>query len=306
MSLDLFGSSTVQTTMRSLLPRAKRPLLITALACLISIQALGQGLAKQGRGVPKVKQLNEEQAKEVIEKFRGQRLKGDFVFFFELVNLPNRGEESSYEGIIWGTWNEKGPLSRVIVWEPGKEEEPLVQVIAQSGPDPKAWIWEPEKGVYAAENSQLFEPLLPKNDYTPFDLLMPFVFWDNFEYDGSKRTNGEPVHQFIMWPPDEIRLARPEFGGAFIELDTRFNYMSGAKLLDAEGGVAETVSIGSFKKVDEQYIVKEINIADRKTKNKSRLIIRGAAVDQKLDADTFDPNQIESIPDTRKIPFKGV
>ncbi|WOO43375.1 outer membrane lipoprotein-sorting protein [Rubellicoccus peritrichatus] len=303
---DLFDCAPVLIAMRNLRFGIQVATMVTAWACLLPFHANGQGPSKQRPTVPKVDQIDQEEGAKLIEKFRLQRLRGDYVFHFDLENIPRRGKKSIYEGIIWGTWNDKGPLSRAIIWSPGKPNEPLMQIIAQGGAKPEVWLWEPGKDVRALEPKEFFEPLLPNNHYSAFDLLMPFVFWDKYQYEGSKRVKGRPAHQFVMWPSDSIREARPDLGAAFIALDANYNALVKAELLDESGDEIQTIEVQSFKEVDDQYIIKQIDLLEEVTRDKSRFIVRGAAVNQKLDPKTFDPKQIKSIPDTRKIPFKGV
>lgn len=276
------------------------------LSCLIALPLHGQRPALRGRGPQDVAKINQEEGEKLIAQFRGQRLKGDYVFLFDLKNLPRRGEVSTYEGIIWGTWNEQGPLSRVILWKPGEESKPLLQVIAQGGRDPRVWVWEPEKDVREMPNSEFFDPLLPNNHYSAFDLLMPYIFWDDYVYEGSKRVKGRPAHEFLVWSPEAVREAKPEFGGAYLALDASYNALLKAELLSDTGESIKTIEIQDFKQIDGQYIIKYIDLMDEATRDKSRFLVTGAAVNQDIDPETFDPSMIEWIPDTTKIPFKGV
>ncbi len=280
------------------------------LLCLMASSASTLSAAKpgaMGRGPEDVTKINQEEGERLIGEFRQQRLRGDYVFLFDLENIPHRGKRSTYEGIIWGTWNEKGPLSRTVIWEPGKKErKPLLQIIAQGGPEPHVWIWEPGKEVRELPSEEYFNPLLPGNDYSAFDLLMPYIFWENYVYEGSRQVLGRPAHQFLVWPPEEIRAAKPEIGAAFVALDAGYNALVKAELLDDTGDEIKTLAIRSFKKVDDQYIIKQIDITDEISRDNTRFLVRGAAVGQDLQNETFDPKLIEWIPDTTKIPFKGV
>lgn len=268
--------------------------------------ALAQRPAERGRIIPNVAGIDQDEGQRLIGEFRQQRLQGDFVFLFALENIPRRGQKTHYEGIIWGTWNELGPLNRVVLWEPGHEDKPVMQIIAQSGPEPAVWIWQPDKDPYPLPKEDYFDPLLPNNHYSAFDLLMPFIYWEESLYEGSRRVKGRAAHQFIMWPTEAIRAARPDFGAAFIALDANYNALLRADLMNDMGDAIRTVEIQSFKEVDGQYIIKEIDLTDEASRDKSRFRVRAAAVNQQLSAETFDPGLIEWIPDTRVIPFKGI
>lgn len=260
-----------------------------------------------GRFDSTVDSINAEEGKEIIEDLRLLRLRGDYVFYFDLENLPRRGPKSKYEGVVLGTWNPDGPLTRAIIWEPGRRDNPLLQIIAQSGPDPKVWVWRADTNtVTELTESQYFEPLLPGNHYTAFDLLMPFIFWEDYTYEGSKRVKGSPMHQFVMHPPQSIRNANPEIGGAMISVDTRFKYVTKAELLDPAGEELQTIEIQDLAKVDGQYIIKQIDFMDEISRDKSRFLVVAAAVDMWVEPEIFDPERFDYIPDLTGLPFKGV
>jgi len=281
------------------------------LTCLLALGLLTSILpgrpAEAGRFDSKVDPIDAAKGEAILKAFRQQRLKGDYVFYFDLVNLPRRGEKSTYEGILWGTWVPEGPLTRAVIWEPGKERAPFLQLLALGGTRPRVWIWEAKTDERRElSEKELFEPLLPNNNYSAFDLLMPFAYWDDYRYEGSRRIKGQATHEFLMLPPEAIKKAQPEIGGARIALDTNFNSLVRAKLLNPQGEDLQTIEILNFVKIDDQYIVKQIDLMDEATRDKSRFKVIGAAVGQELDPKIFNPKFIKYIPDTREIPFKGV
>jgi hypothetical protein len=70
--------------------------------------------------------------------------------------------------------------------------------LLKNGEDPKFWNFtsnELEPNLISPEKS--LESLVHGLNQTPFDLLMPFVFWDG-EYKNSGKVAGRPAHIFCF------------------------------------------------------------------------------------------------------------
>ena len=59
-----------------------------------------------------MERIDAEEGAQRLAAFRRQRLEGDFCFEFELAHKPRRGRTIPYAGIMWGSWNESGPITR--------------------------------------------------------------------------------------------------------------------------------------------------------------------------------------------------
>ena len=285
-----------------------------SLIALLSLSWLG-GLAhaqaarpsERGRHAMQVDPLNLDESREQLEKFRRQRLSGDYVFRFELVHYPRRGPKISYEGYLWGTWNREGPLSRIIIWGDDTSSDPTVDMIVQNGPTPVIWTAGKDGRAVKMPMAQMREPILKGLIFTPFDLLMPFTYWDDFEYAGAERRSGRPHDTFTMLPPAGWEKIEPDLKGVSMTLDRNFLALSKVEEIDGAGDVMRTFKVISYKEIDEQYIVKEVDLIDNKTRDKTRFVVLAAAVDVKLPASTFDPRAIGiGLPPVRGLPFKGL
>lgn len=261
-------------------------LLSFVMAGLVVSDLAAQRIAKGGggRGVPEVKPIDEEEGRRVIAAFRQQRLAGDFVFKFVLEHLPYRGQKKRYQGILMGTWNLQGPRNRMALWPRGTEPEDGFEVglLVQGGRVPQVWQVTGDGTQAAVATGAWMQPLLADFIYTPFDILMPFVYWENFEYEGARRVRSRPAHLFLMYPPDAFAEAYPEIHCVRLKLDARYNALLGAELLDKEGHRLRVFNVVSFDKVNEQYIVKKIDLIDRVSRDKTHMRVIEAAVDVQL------------------------
>ena len=89
-----------------------------------------------GKGVP----LSPQEAATRLHQFRHQPLTGDFTFQFELEHMPRRGESRVFKGLLWGTWNQFGPLMRArFSATEGVQVGKSIEMILQNGTQPSIW-----------------------------------------------------------------------------------------------------------------------------------------------------------------------
>lgn len=280
--------------------------IVTFFLCSLASVVWANKPGERARGPMEVETIDQEEGRRIIEEFRHQRLRGDYVFYFDLVHQPRRSKEVIYRGIMWGTWNEQGPINRVSVWPRG-DREAKRDLIVQGGEDPKVWILRDGKAVEMTKEEQ-GQPFFPEMVYTPYDVVMPFAYWDIFEYTGSKRmARGRPAHYFVLYAPADVAERMPELAAVELALDASFNAPLTAKMLDTNGKDLRTLDVGGFKEIDDQYIVKEIDLIDERARDKTRFRVTGAAVDLVLPEEIFEPeNLTQGDPDTTQIIFEPV
>lgn len=238
-----------------------------------------------------------------LAAFRAQRLVGDYCFEFTLEHKPRRGRTVRYEGMMWGSWNEIGPVTRFRI-TPKVDDAPLggveagpVELIIQNGHSPEAWILSPGADRFRKiEGAQLFEPILPELLYSPFDLQMPFVYWEDFVYEGPTLVGATRVaQQFLMLPPEGSASAERGIEGVRIGLDDTYDALWRIEVLEGDGEVSSRFSVESFKKVQDQYIVKRITLLDRTSRDRTTFNVKAAALGLAFRKDLYDPGSLLSL-----------
>jgi hypothetical protein len=231
-----------------------------------------------------------------LKSFRQQRLEGDYVFEFELEHKPRRARTTRYDGIMWGTWNAQGALTRIRLFGEGAEmeeggEPASTDWIIQSGPEPKAWIRpEGKTNFQLIEGSAIFEPLLEGLSYSIFDLQMPFVYWSDFEYEGPKLVGASRVAQtFLMFPSEDSPSREQGIHGVRIGLDDTYNALLRIEVIGEADEERSRFQVESVKKVQEQYIVKKITLTNYPSKDRTTFHVTDASVGIELDASLFEP-----------------
>jgi len=270
--------------------------LAAALAAVLDGRAQGKGY----RPAPEYLQLgkpDQEEGRTIIAAFRQMGLAaGDFYLEFDLRVLPRRGPERVQHGLMWGSRNDQGALTRVVLKDDAGGERRL---LVQNGPQPTIWSWQP--GATGTQRLGLAEQFVPlaQTDLTPFDLQMPFLFWNDFTFEGVARLRGRPAHRFLFLPPPEVVAANPALTGVRVSLDTQFHALVETELIGEGGHPLKTVSLLELKKIQEQWIElqkaqdqwipKTIDFRDEATRNKTRFTVTGAALGLTFAPALFEP-----------------
>lgn len=269
--------------------RKWRAFLLAALAGL-PVLAWAAPASKSTRPPPAYVQLrppDQAEGARLLAEFRGLGPAGDYYLDFELQIRPRRGAEQVFAGQLWGTRNAIGPLSRVVLHDPAAGPRRL---LIQNGPAPAVWVWHTEQSAAGpADPAQLFAPLLPGTDLTPFDLQMPYLYWTDFVFEGVTKLRGRPAHVFLLYPPDDVAALQPELHGVRVYLDTQFRALVQSQLIGEDNRPRRTLSVLDLKKIDDQWMVKTIDLRDETTRDKTRFQVVRAAMGLDLAPQVFAP-----------------
>lgn len=234
---------------------------------------------KRSRPAPNYPQFSApDQAKgrELVSDFR-ERTLGDGYFEFELRFMPRRGEDRVTPGRMFLGRNSLGPVSRTSLWpdDPVKE----IRLLVQNGPASRVWRWQPTDAIAIAPlgAEALFAPLAD-TDLTPFDLQMPYLFWPEFVYEGTVKIRGRLADSFLFYPPTALAEQQPELTGVRVYVDTQFHAMVQSEWIGEGNRILKTLQMVDFKKVDEQWVVKTIDLRNEKTRDRTRFLVKGAAM----------------------------
>jgi len=242
-----------------------------------------------------MEKIDLEEGAKRMASFRAQRLEGDFCFKFQLEQKPRRGKTVRYDGVMYGSWNERGPVSRFQLFpEQIGKEAPIglsaIEMIVQNGVAPEVWVRRhaSERFTLIADEA-LFEPIFEGVLYTPFDLQMPFIFWEDYVYEGPSRVLSRIGQRFLMQPPEGSLAAQNGVTAVRIALDDAYYALLQVEVLGADGHERSRFTVESLKKVQGQYIVKEIKLKNLFSKDATSFNVKAASVGLIFDAAVFDP-----------------
>lgn len=227
--------------------------------------------------------------------FSRSGIAGDYCMEFSIAHRPRRGEETRAFGEIFGSKTPEGfDVTRVRIFTrntPDGAPACAADFILKNDPAVPR--------VYRVENGKARE--VPRADwtkpfvdgfiYSPFDLLMPYKFW-NPKYDGPGRI-GQAVHFFRLEPPGNAQGA----GGAVrLALSREFSSPVQAQVLGADTRPAKTLKLASVKKIGSRWIMREAELRDESTRDKDILRFLSANFSEKIPDSLFDARSPEPNP----------
>ncbi len=256
-----------------------------------------------------VEELDRAKGTAFLDEFRRMGIQAGYKFEFRLRTMPLRGAERLYDGRMWGSRNQWGPVTLFEI-EARDDPENRIRLLVQNGT--KRAIWKAVPGddegyaVSRVRKEDWFLPIMG-TDYTPFDLQMPFVFWEDFDYEGVYRVRGRPCHVFRMNPPESFRAEHSGLSSVQIYLDSEFKALFRAESLDEANEPNRVFSVIDFKKVQDEWIVKTIDLRDERTRDKTRFQVERAAMNVDLPSSAFDPrNLADELPELDPDRFSRV
>lgn len=261
--------------------------------------SIATSAAPRGQTPPPLTQLggnNPADARAALEQVRQLGIVGNYFFEFQLRVMPRRGEERLITGRLWGSRNQTGAVTRVALTLPGSSAGAANaserRLLIQNGRASAVWRWDTGGTVQMIGVASPFEPVIPSTELTAFDLQMPFIYWDNFTYEGLTRFRGRPAHVLVMRPPADFAAKYPTLTGVRVFLDTQFNALVQTELLGANNAVLKTLSLVDLKKIGEQWIPKTFDVRDETSRNKTRFDVVAAGLDLDFSRTLFEPAQL--------------
>lgn len=254
--------------------------------------ALGAGTAlaqadKFGQPMDRAAAGKADQAEggRILAEFRrATGLAGSYWLSFELRVMPRQGSDRTVTGTLLGTRGESGPLMRLKV---GGHDW-----LIASGPHPAAWTIGATGDVATAVAGQA----LAGTGVTVFDLQMPFLYWTDFTYEGQAKVRGRPTHSFVLRPPPGYVPPEPGLSGVRVLIDQQFQAMVQAEMLGAKGTAEKSIALLDFKLMDDQTLVKSVDVRDLRTRDKTRLVFTAAALGLDWPPGTFAPEDLRAAP----------
>jgi hypothetical protein len=266
-----------------------------ALALLIGVAAISNRAAADPRGgvtpadYPQIGLPDPAAARALLAQFREAGFAaGDYFLEFELRQMPRRGDGRTFQGRLWGGRNRQGPVTRIALREGTGQERRL---LVQNGP--QAAVWSDVNGrVEAMEGQSVLDPIIAGVEVTAFDLQMPYLFWPDVRVAGLNRIRGRPAYAFLFRPPADFAAHHPQLGAVRAYLDTEYDRPLQIELIGRDGGVLKTLSPTDIKKVSGQWMVKEFDVRNEITRDKTRFSLTAVALGLDFAATLLSPDHL--------------
>jgi hypothetical protein len=231
---------------------------------------------------------NAAETRAIVEQFReaGFAGAGDCYLEFALRIFPRRGPERDAAGRLWAGRDDSGPVLRVELDGGGR-------FLLRGGPAPRAWQHDPSGAVLPLD---LFTPWVSGADIDAFDVEMPFFYWPDVRAVGLGRILGRPANCLLFLPPPDFAAAHPQIGSVRAYLDTQYNAPVLIQTFAPDGKALKTASLVDLKKVRDRWIVKEADIRNEATRDKTRFSVNAADLGVEFTPGLFDLDELgESV-----------
>ncbi|MDR2372129.1 MAG: outer membrane lipoprotein-sorting protein [Puniceicoccales bacterium] len=146
--------------------------------------------------------------------------------------------------------------------------------------------------IFCSEQSvkmTLDTPIWPGHLLNFADILMPFLDWNSYEYRHPKRIQGRNTH-IVRFKESTGRFVDIAYDPTF-EAILRFEY------LDEKEKLLRTFKLLNFKKIQNMWLMKSIEIKDVPSNTTTQLIVKKVAVDQTISVNLFDKNTLGKPPE---------
>ncbi|MDA0346427.1 MAG: outer membrane lipoprotein-sorting protein [Verrucomicrobia bacterium] len=235
----------------------------------------GQGSLRRTK-IELLREIDHAEGEQRLRSFRQLWVEGDFSLKYTLQYIPRRGKRQEIGGTIWSSNVADGPVSQIRIHSEPEEElflrnGPYASVLKRTHPS-KEWS--------KVTTSGWFDPVDEGVTLTAFDLMMPFIYWNDWHYEGVTKVQGRVAHAFLMVAPKGLDANPLGLHGVVVFLDESFNAMLKADYVSKEDEVIKSFRLLDLKKVDGVWLPKTVDFLNENTRDKTRLIIKEAAVNR--------------------------
>ena len=260
----------------------------------VSIALISSPIRFPIRGFAKI--LDENEAREKLSEYRKfvssesnqTHLHEGFAMHFQLRHMPRRGKEIIQIGSIYGPFLGSGISRFSIRCEISRDN--VEDYLLKNGKSPELWKSGKAQDI-AVSMTRCFitKPLVEGLNYTPFDLIMPFIFWDA-KYEKSGKVAGRHAHVFSFQSPAWIVKEKPDWKEITLALDDTYQAPLRVQTLNSSQNLIRTLILRSFKRIGDRWIVKEIDCKNNKSGSVTRMKITSAALGIDFDSSFFSPD----------------
>jgi hypothetical protein len=265
--------------------------------------AAGPPSATQAPDLAQLGVPDQAEGRAIIEGFRESGPAQAYYAEFELRQLPRRGQETTFKGRLWAGRNQAGKVLRIEL-NPGDAGER--RFLVQGGESAAVWFYDPREIAARPRKIGPLTPLVPGIETTPFDVQMPFLYWPDESLLSITRAPGlqRPAYVFLFRPPADFEAADPGMGGVRAYIDTQYNAPVQTETIGSNGRILKTMTLVGLKKIQGQYLPKEIDVRNDATRDKTRFELTAAAMGVALAPSFLEPGQLSApaaIPPSSKI-----
>ncbi|HCJ12081.1 MAG: hypothetical protein A2Y14_00420 [Verrucomicrobia bacterium GWF2_51_19] len=222
-----------------------------------------------------VAKLSQEEARELVDGIRAPAYASPYRMELEVTVFPRSGTSKTYLATLLGEYREGHEWIAVSLVDAGK----TFRWVFQNGSRPRAWANDRE--MTTQEFLLSLHPDIPLDVY---DLLMPFRFWESWQYMSAERLRARPAHTFRFSAQDT-----PTLYAADVVIDGALKAPLKAVLYTTPNVPYKTYQFLNFKKFEDEWAPETIDCIDA-ARNKVRLQVKSLLLHQTFPTSTFSTN----------------
>lgn len=232
-----------------------------------------------------VRPLSADGARERWAEFLASRPVKDYCFKFDMVHLPRKSEGVDYFGYVWGRHVSGDTYFMRLKIAKKSDEKKSAEFLFVSENGVCKMFKKTGGKVVEIPQSDWFKPILDGLVYTPFDFAAPYKKWKS-NYAGPGRQ-GRAVHFFDMRPDAEFAEKNPDLKKVRIALSREFNAPFYTEYYGGGEAPERTLMLDSIKKIDDVWFMKEIEMQDKKNRDKDKMKITAIKFFDSLSREIF-------------------
>lgn len=252
--------------------------------------SVGANAQPHGGGSRDTRFLSAEGATEVLNNFRNQRVLGDYAMRFILEKTDIKGTKTSLFGNMWGGRRDDSNVIRLDI--PKQKTFSGLELLVYGGKDAKAWMIPGEGKLETLDETKYSKPIVEEFVFTPFHILMPFIYWNDSTYTGGTKVKGRKVQIFELKPPKDYSA---DISMVRIYLDDVYNALIKAEIFAKDGSMETELTVSTIKKIQEQWIAKKIDLIDSKRKDKLSFQVKQAALNLDIENSIFQSENLRKL-----------
>lgn len=232
---------------------------------------------------------------EAVRGFVDQEIGLKFEFIHKELNSNQTHERSRITGYLYGKIHQGSQLKRIILTDASREL--VADYIFRQGHDSSVWKRSNLFDAFVPVESVDFnKPLFDKILFSPADILMPYLEWDDSNYLGPSTMGIRgSVQEYSLFPSQGIDLGSEFIDSILVAIDSDYKGIRKIKYLKGSRVVKE-LTISGLKKIEGEWVVSRMIIKEPLSKISTIFkVIDRVNFDEQTGINLFDP-KIKFIP----------
>lgn len=226
---------------------------------------------------------------EAVSRFIVQEIGLKFEFIHKEPNASQAHKRSGIAGYLYGEMHEGSQRKRIILTD--ESNELIADYIFHQGHDSSVWKRNNSSDEFiAVESADFNKPLVGTILFSPADILMPYLEWDDFDYLGPSAMGIRGAAQVYSLFPRHGSDPEGEFiDSILVAIDSDYKGIRKIKYLKGSRVVKELM-ISGLKKIKGEWVVSRMIIKDPKSKISTTFkVIDRVDFDEQTGINLFDP-----------------